>query len=184
MLHDLVSQPGGDEVTSAVPPDPKRPRLLRSVMIRSARSSNSEELHHADETVELQFDAAVSESLQVHEDELNEQLHEHDEDYELTAEGILKCLIRDLSDHEPELSTEELFEVDRQACLFEVARLESKSVLVQVEGPLEGHRTLSTKFVLTWRQKCIGGKEAWLRRALRFWIPTVRDSSVQPAAPS
>eukprot|EP00439_Symbiodinium_sp_Y106_P068759 s1721_g11.t1 len=103
-------------------------------MIRSARSSNSEELHHADETVELQFDAAVSESLQVHEDELNEQLHEHDEDYELTAEGILKCLIRDLSDHEPELSTEELFEVDRQACLFEVARLESKSVLVQVEG--------------------------------------------------
>ena len=165
MLQDLVSQPGGDEVSSAVPPDPKRPRLLRSVMIRSARSSNSEELHHADETMELQFDAEVSESLQVHEDELNEQLHEHDEDHELTAEGIPKCLIRDLSDHEPELSTEELFEVDRQACLFEVARLGSKSVLVQVEGPLEGHRTLSTKFVLTWRQKCIGGKEVWLRRA-------------------
>ena len=165
MLQDLVSQPGGDEVSSAVPPDPKRPRLLRSVMIRSARSSDSEELHHADEPMELQFDAAVSESLQAHEDELNEQLHEHDEDHGLTTEGIPKCLIRDLSDHEPELSTEELFEVDRQACLFEVARLGSKSVLVQVEGPLEGHRTLSTKFVLTWRQKCIGGKEVWLRRA-------------------
>ena len=99
----------------------------------------------------------------MHEDELSEQLHEHDEEYELTADGIPKCLIRDLSEHEPELSAEELFEVDRQACLFEVVRLGSKSVLVQVAGPLPGHRTLSTKFVLSWRQKCIEGREVWLR---------------------
>ena len=104
-------------------------------MIRSARSSDSEELHHADEPMELQFDAAVSESLQAHEDELNEQLHEHDEDHELTTEGIPKCLIRDLSDHEPELSTEELFEVDRQACLFEVARLVPKACLCKLKVP-------------------------------------------------
>ena len=135
------------------------------MVIRSARSSGSEELHHADEALELHFDDEVSESLQVHEDELSEQLHEHDEEYELTADGIPKCLIRDLSEHEPELSAEELFEVDRQACLFEVVRLGSKSVLVQVAGPLPGHRTLSTKFVLSWRQKCIEGREVWLRRA-------------------
>ncbi|CAE7238076.1 ABHD17A [Symbiodinium sp. CCMP2592] len=165
LLQDLRSRPGGDEPSSAVPPEPKRPRLLRSVMIRSARSSNAEELHHADETLELQFDAEVSESLQMYEDELSEQLHEQDEDYEVTAEGIPKCLIRDLSDHEPELSAEELFEADRQASLFEVARLGAKSVLVQVAGPLPGHRTLSTKFVVSWRQKCIGGEEVWLRRA-------------------
>ena len=165
LLQDLAMQPSGEDVSSAMPPEPKRPRLLRSVVIRSARSSGSEELHHADEALELHFDAEVSESLQVHEDELSEQLHEHEDEYELTAHGIPKCLIRDLSDHEPELSAEELFEVDRQACLFEVARLGSKSVLVQVAGPLPGHRTLSTKFVLSWRQKCIEGKEVWLRRA-------------------
>ena len=155
LLQDLAMQPSGEDVSSEMPPEPKRPRLLRSVVIRSARSSGSEELHHADEALELHFADEVSESLQVHEDELSEQLHEHDEEYELTADGIPKCLIRELSEHEPELSAEELFEVDRQACLFEVARLGSKSVLVQVAGPLPGHRTLSTKFVLSWRQKCI-----------------------------
>ena len=71
-------------------------------------------------------------------------------EYEVTAEGIPTCLLRDLTDHEPELSDDELAEVDRQACLFEVARLGALSVLFEVPGPLPGHRTLSTKFVLTW----------------------------------
>ena len=73
LLQDLAPQPGGQDASSAMPPEPKRPRLLRSVVIRSARSSGSEELHHADEALELHFDDEVSESLQVHEDELSEQ---------------------------------------------------------------------------------------------------------------
>ena len=55
-------------------------------------------------------------------------------EYEVTAEGIPTCLLRDLTDHEPELSDDELAEVDRQACLFEVARLGALSVLFEVPG--------------------------------------------------
>ena len=161
LLEDLLPRPGGDASSSAVAPDPKRPRL-RSVTIRSLQGS--EELHHADEPVEMHFDEELSESLQAYEDELTELLHEPDE-VELTADGIPKCLIRDLSDHEPVLDAEELAEVDRHACLYEVQRLTGLSVLCEVPGPLPGHRTLSTKFVVTWRQKVVSGRECWLRRA-------------------
>ena len=153
LLEDLLPRPGGDASSSAVAPDPKRPRL-RSVTIRSLQGS--EEL--------LRCILMKSFLLQAYEDELTELLHESDE-VELTADGIPKCLIRDLSDHEPVLDAEELAEVDRHACLYEVKRLTGLSVLCEVPGPLPGHRTLSTKFVVTWRQKVISGRECWLRRA-------------------
>ena len=55
----------------------------------------------------------------------------------------------------------ELQHLDEIACKFEFQRLSGMGVLTQVEGPLPGHRTLSTKFVLSWRLKGFG----WLRRA-------------------
>ena len=90
-----------------------------------------------------------------------------DGDLEIADDGqeqtldMPQSLIFPLDHGEPELSDEELARVDQIAMEYELQRLGRMKVLAQVDGPIPGHRTLTTKFVVTWRLKSFG----WIRRA-------------------
>ncbi|CAE7021610.1 GIP [Symbiodinium natans] len=90
-----------------------------------------------------------------------------DGDLEIADDGqeqtldMPQSLIFPLDHGEPELSDEELARIDQIAMEYELQRLGRMKVLAQVDGPIPGHRTLTTKFVVTWRLKSFG----WIRRA-------------------
>ncbi|CAE7452725.1 unnamed protein product [Symbiodinium natans] len=90
-----------------------------------------------------------------------------DGDLEIADDGqeqtldMPQSLILPLDHGEPELSDEELARIDQIAMEYELQRLGRMKVLAQVDGPIPGHRTLTTKFVVTWRLKSFG----WIRRA-------------------
>ena len=96
------------------------------------------------------------------EEALDSEIGSEDEGPEISAELPIPPELTDpLSEDEPCLPDMELRHLDDIAGKFEFQRLSGMGVLTQVEGPLPGHRTLSTKFVLSWRLKAFG----WLRRA-------------------
>ena len=79
--------------------------------------------------------------------------------------NIPECLMIPWSEHEPELSPEELARIDAVAMQFEVDRLLGIPALEQVTHMLPDHKRLTTRFVTTWRCKTIAGQAYWLRRA-------------------
>ena len=82
------------------------------------------------------------------------------DDFEPEGE-IPSILIREFSEQEPSCHDA----TDEAASLFEVDRLTRMGVLEVVNGPLEDHRSSSTRFVKTWRATTVGGSKVWLRRA-------------------
>ncbi|CAE7041985.1 unnamed protein product [Symbiodinium sp. CCMP2592] len=81
------------------------------------------------------------------------------------APDIPSILIKPFSETEPVCDASELEAIDAAADSFELDRLTKAGVLEQSESWLEGHRTLSSKYVRTWRPKVIKGERVWLRRA-------------------
>ena len=77
-----------------------------------------------------------------------------DENFEGDLESMLDRLSKPYSKEEPMMDVEELQELDALADLVEITRLQQQGVLIpleQVEG--DDIKTLSTKFVRSWRQK-------------------------------
>ena len=83
-------------------------------------------------------------------------------------EANIDKLCKPFSKHEPELTNDELAELDMLADQVEIGRLKSMGVLVQVEdlqlAPGQKPKELSTKFVRTWRDKVVKGNRVWLRK--------------------
>ena len=84
-----------------------------------------------------------------------------DEIYAGDFESMLDRLSRPLTKAEPEVSEDELQELDALADFVEIARLQQQGVLVAPEelGAQEVKR-LSTKFVRSWREKHAVKQEA------------------------
>ena len=144
----------GTRVGDGVPGGERKRLRLNAVTM------DGETLHHADD------DAPALQYGEPEADELCDYDHELEyEGYELDQGEIPSCLIRDFSEHEPQLSEYELAEIDHVAAAFEVSRLTGMGVMEEVEGRLDGHRTLSTKYVFTWRPKIMNSQRIWLRRA-------------------
>ena len=78
---------------------------------------------------------------------------------------IPSTLVRPFTESEPVCSPSELMELDHVADQYELARLEKMGVLAKVDGKLDGHRSLTTKSVRTWRPKVLGSERVWLYRS-------------------
>ena len=120
------------------------------------------EYHHADADFEASFSPEDIESLN--------DLDDASSDGEEEVEGGLSPpeeLYRPFSPHEPSLSQHELDSLDALCEQHEVDRLKSMGVLYQQTDGLEGCKSLTVKFVHTWRPKThpVSGEPVWLRRA-------------------
>ena len=143
-------RPGG--AGGAVEPSSKRPRLiLRLGAVRTDSSGNK--LHHVDEPVELVDEAAES-FLDCQWDDWGDGYVEDD----VPLEQIPSILVRPFTESEPVCSPSELMELDHVADQYELARLEKMGVLAKVDCKLDGHRSLTTKSVRTWRPKVLGAE--------------------------
>ena len=86
------------------------------------------------------------------------------------------------------MDAEELQELDALADLVEIARLQQQGVLIPPEQVVGDEvKTLSTKFVRSWRQKERRGARCWLRRsryvAREFaWLTPEREDLFSPAS--
>ncbi len=111
-----------------------------------------------------------------------------DENFERDLESMLDRLSRPYSKDEPRMEFEELQELDALADLVLITRLRQQGVLIppeQVEG--DGIKTLSAKFVRSWRQKERRGARCWLRRsryvAREFaWLTPDSEDLFSPAS--
>ena len=145
------------------------------------------EIDHEDEPNLTQF---LDEELDYMEDYDYDIADEQviDENFEGDLESMLDKLSRPYSKEEPVMDYEELQELDALADLVEITRLRQQGVLIppeQVEG--EEVKTLSTKFVRSWRQKERKGAKCWLRRsryvAREFaWLTPDREDLFSPAS--
>ena len=85
---------------------------------------------------------------------------------ELSADLLLQRLVFPYTEHEPQLPPGQLAELDALAMEVETSRLKKMGVLLPPET-VEGlnPKRLSTRYVITSRDKVIDGKRSWLRRA-------------------
>ena len=105
-----------------------------------------------------------------------------------TDDALLKQLIFPYSDQEPQFSAEKMAQLDSIAMYVETTRLKQMEVLLPPET-LQGTdpKRLSTRFVITWRDKVIDGKRCWLRRARYVareyaWLSPERQDLFSPAS--
>ena len=104
-------------------------------------------------------------------------------------EEAMKLLTFPFSKQEPEVSAEQLMELDALADSLEIKRLISLGVLANADEAPPESKQLSTRFVRTWREKMVAGKPVWLRRS-RFvarefaWLQPDRDALFSPASSS
>ena len=83
-----------------------------------------------------------------------------------TEDVLLQQLIFPYSEHEPQLTPDQIAHLDSVAMQVETMRLKQMGVLLPPET-LEGlsPKRLSTRYVITWRDKVLNGQMCWLRRA-------------------
>ena len=102
--------------------------------------------------------------------------------------GLIEHLKFPHGNKEPELGGDKLAEVDEIAKSVEIIRLKGLGVLLPVESLTDASpKQLSTKFVITWRDKTIDGKRCWLRRARYVarefaWLSPERQDLFSPAS--
>ncbi|CAE7730403.1 RE2 [Symbiodinium sp. CCMP2592] len=170
----LAEAPNADHATgSSDPASSSEPAAVR-VPTRAAEPSANEPRKR------LRLDAVTFEGVDMyHNHEENDFEFEgeilEDFDYAAEADGahddtrpessIPECLLVPWSEHEPELSAEQLAHVDAVAMQFEVDRLLGIPALERCAQILPEHKHLTTRFVVTWRCKTIAGCTYWLRRA-------------------
>ena len=167
--------------------DSGRPAKQAKVSAPAQQIMAAMEVDHEDEPNLTQF---LDEELEYMEDyDYNiedEQMTE--ENFEGNLESMLDKLSKPYSKEEPMMDAEELQELDALADLVEIARLQQQGVLIppeQVEG--DDVKTLSAKFVRSWRQKERRGARCWLRRsryvAREFaWLTPEREDLFSPAS--
>ena len=164
-----------------------RPAKQAKISAPSQQIMAAMEIDHEDEPNLTQF---LDEELDYMEDYDYDIADEQviDENFEGDLESMLDKLSRPYSKEEPVMDYEELQELDALADLVEITRLRQQGVLIppeQVEG--EEIKTLSTKFVRSWRQKERKGAKCWLRRsryvAREFaWLTPDREDLFSPAS--
>ena len=112
----------------------------------SIQRVQEEEFHHVDESMEYGFDIEI--------DTDDDYEMEYDEDDNYMPEDDENNLWYPNSDGEPEVSSEEMVQLDQLADRHELKRLEKMGVIGRSES-YDGEKgsPLSAKFVRTWRKK-------------------------------
>ena len=152
-----------------------------------------DEYHHEDEVLDIEYTDADLSTLLEEADVLDEAV-EWERGFEKVTDFEQRKLYypRGLEGDEPQLSSDELGDVDQLAAYVEVNRLLEMGVLMPItleDASKEELRHLSTRFVTTWRQKKLEGEPVFLRRA-RFvareykWADPHREQLFAPATSS
>ena len=107
-----------------------------------------------------------------------------------TLDEMISKLCKPFSTQEPNVSSDELSQLDALADKVEILRLKGLGVLLPTSTlPPGGVKKLTTRFVRTWRDKFIGDTRYWLRRsryvAREFsWLSPDRQDLFSPASSS
>ena len=135
---------------------------------------------HEDEMLEFHFQDAEVEMLEEYDETLEGHDFESYEAAELPGDGM-KDLIFPYTAQEPELGIEEMSKLDIIADMIEVERLKDMGVLISMDANnIEEMKSLSTRFVRTWRDKIYDNSRVWLRRSRLvareyFWLADRSD---------
>ena len=158
-----VARPAGDDAGGAT-----RKRLrLRAVQL------HGEELHHADEGIELYDESAEAYGDCVHWDDDFDDAEEFDAPQPIEGDPeIPAILIRPLTDEEPVSDPQ----TDQVAEDFELERLMRVKVLSEAACKADDHNTLTARYVNSWRVKALKGERVYLSRAR----PVVREYRLDP----
>ena len=145
-----------EDDTSIKEPESKVPRI-RNVTFGGATYALNDEGYDAD--YEEWVDAETFYAMQGDDDPVSAAWYE--------AGGASALWFVDQGKGEPVLTDAELYNLDRLADDVEVSRLVAKGVMRQVEAGegTEGMKSLSSKFVRSWRQKEKHNRPHYLRRS-------------------
>ena len=121
---------------------------------------------HEDEELEFPFQDDEIDMLEGYDNTID------DEDYDLESSTCSNSefdkLVFEFTPHEPNLTEQELKVLDDVADRVEIQRLRDMQVLLPASEVSESSvvpKSLSTRFVRTWREKMIDNKHCWLRRS-------------------
>ncbi|CAE7780604.1 RE1 [Symbiodinium sp. CCMP2592] len=151
--EEKAEAPNADRATGSTDPAPSPEPAAVRVPTRAAEPSANEPRKR------LRLDAVTFDGVDMY--------HNHEDnvrDDTRPESNIPECFLVPWSEHEPELSPEQLAHVDAVAMQFEVDRLLGIPALERCSQILPEHKRL-TRFVVTWRCKTISGCTYWLRRA-------------------
>ena len=122
----------------------------------------------------LDFDEDSFDFLDQHDDEVTDEpwsdefLHEGSALFDL-AGSTQQLIFPDDGAGEPQLSIQDMIQLDSLADRVEIERLTKLGVLLPPDSlqcePGQHPKTLSTRFVRTWREKVIDNKRVFLRRS-------------------
>ena len=121
---------------------------------------------HEDEDLAFTFHEAEVDLLEDYEEGLDEPEAEPADESSATH-GLLEILMFPFDIREPEVSAEELMRLDAIVDGIEIERLKAMKVLEDLQSSHDTStmKTLSTRFVRTWRDKTFGSRRVWLRRS-------------------
>ena len=150
---------------------------------------------HEDERTLVSLMDHEVDALEAYEYEIADVVRDEDEGRDSTEQVDVDALLQQLmfphtDDKEPELDERLLADLDEIAKQVEIARLKALGVLLPPEhvGSVNP-KHLSTRFVITWRDKVINGRHVWLRRARYVareyaWLSPERQDLFSPASSS
>ena len=142
------------------------------------------EYEHEDDHNYTSFTSAELDSLE----EFDFGLASDADDEPASEDVLVQQLIYPYTEQEPQLSTDQLKYLDAIAMQVETTRLKQMVVLLPPET-VEGMnpKRLSTRYVITWRDKVLDGRRCWLRRARYVareyaWLSPERQDLFSPAS--
>eukprot|EP00435_Cladocopium_sp_Y103_P035698 s4054_g9.t1 len=143
---------------------PKTPRLDETLQqnINAVTSTNLELYEHEDEQIKPCF--AESELDGLEECDMNFYNDEWLDVDEINDDEAMKRLTFPFTKHEPDVSADQLVELDVLADSIEIKRLFNLGVLASADDAPATAKSLSARFVRTWREKVVAGAQVWLRR--------------------
>ena len=152
-----VIQVGRDDLELEASERPAKQARTRDVM--------AVEEKHEDEILEFHCQDTEVEMLEEYDKTLEGYDLENYEVADLPSDGM-KDLIFPYAPQEPELAIEEMSKLAIIADKIEVERLQDMGVLISMDdGNIEEMKSLSTRFVRTWRDKIYDNNRVWLRRS-------------------
>jgi len=129
------------------------------------------EVEHEDEPNTTFFEDEEVDNLGLYDDQLNDLDHTEFLEFEPdqadpTLDEMISKLCKPFSTQEPNVSSDELSQLDALADKVEILRLKGLGVLLPASTlPPGGVKKLTARFVRTWRDKFIGDTRYWLRRS-------------------
>ena len=189
---DARDSPGGHETEHAESGRPEKQLRINALSDVGTTPSYPFDDLHEDGKPEYSFSPQELDDLEKYELGLEDEDEKYDGDafehLSDDAELLLKEVIFPYTKDEPNLSATELQRLDSIADRIEMIRLKGLGVLCD-PSILDGveYKTLSTRFVRTWRCKHVDGIACWLRRS-RFvarefaWLSEATENLFSPAS--